>query len=353
MRLAPALLAVGLHQPASAEVWQHKQGQIHPLDYKGGECLISTRVPASADLKFCHWYNSRTCCIPAADQESFDQFFALMDLGLSCSHARHSVKQKYRSIREWFCLACDPREPTYRFLSSEGSKDNNIPPDPNRMTAGTVRFRWRVCKSFVDRMWNGDGSPEELNGHVYDQCGVKIQNPCDGQKQVVWDPTANQGYGGVKETNYPVLNQWDPYMCGDSLIVPSKYFGGKKGVDAGTDFLRKILPPSFEDIPFEFVVVDDTVTDEQCAQCVVEQSSDGSPRCRASDKAPCPDGCVLRQADLNASDPSGQSGGTQRCRGFSHQLTPCFLGGEAAGAALGAAPWCWLLAAGALALGAG
>eukprot|EP00666_Eupelagonemidae_sp_cell4sb_P006938 gene6938-1854_t len=256
------------------------QGAVHGQDFVGGECVVSTRKPAQADLVFCHWYNERTCCVPAGDQESWDQFFNLMDLGRECSYARHSIRDKYRRIREWYCLACDPSEPDYgwrvaplhtprakkpsaaskapprRFDAAAGSPLNNVL--PQSVPAGTLKWRWRVCKSFVTALWNGRGRAGEVDGKLYDQCGVKTQNSCDGGKQVVWDTSARGGYGGVKETGQPVIDGWDPYMCGDNLVVPSMFYQGPTG---GEDFMRAILPPNFDDIPFDFEVVDDSVTD--------------------------------------------------------------------------------------------
>eukprot|EP00756_Hemistasia_phaeocysticola_P045409 Hpha_TRINITY_DN19165_c0_g1::TRINITY_DN19165_c0_g1_i1::g.94754::m.94754 len=298
-----AVCAAGADRRAEEEqvVWTHIQGQIHPQDFRPGECTVSTRPPVSAELVWCHWYSSNTCCLPAADQEAFDQFFAMMDLGLQCSHSRHSIRNKYRKLREWFCLACDPREPDYRYSAGRGSPLNNV--KPKQVPTGQLVFNWRVCKSFVDSAWHGDGSPEQVDGGLYDECGVKTQNHCDAQKQVVWDPTAQRGYGGVVDTSYPVLNGWDPYMCGDNLVVPSKFY---QGATAAEDFLRAVTPPSFEDIPFEFVVVDDTITDTDCKPCVYD-----GKKCRASGGGSCPASCNYR---------NGQ------CRGFDYELTPCFRG---------------------------
>ena len=45
-------------------------------------------------------------------------------------------------------------------------------------SAPETAVSWRVCKTFVQRMWLGDGT-------MYDQCGIMTENPCSGGMQVV------------------------------------------------------------------------------------------------------------------------------------------------------------------------
>eukprot|EP00755_Sulcionema_specki_P038586 Sspe_Gene.111191::Locus_92570_Transcript_1_1_Confidence_1.000_Length_1117::g.111191::m.111191 len=299
------LLYLLLTCPRALADWQHVQGQLSPEDIAQGECVVSTRPPTEPiGLEFCHWYQGYSCCVPAADQEAFDLFTALMDLGLACSHSKHSIRTRYKRIREWFCLGCDPQEPQYRFKTSEGSPLNGIPPD----TSGTgPHFKWRVCKTFVDGVWHGDGD-DPRDGHMYDECGVKTMNPCEGGKQVVYDPKADGGKGGVVETSFPVLNGWDPYQCGDNLIIPSKFYQGES---AGVDFLTTLASPlpNFYDIPFAFVVVDNTVSNEECRSCEVNVTTH---QCTG-----CPSACIFY------TDPSDNS---SRCLGFDGRETPCFYG---------------------------
>ena len=72
-----------------------------------------------------------------------------------------------------------------------------------------------MCKSFVKELWDD-------NGTKFDDCGIMLQNPCDGGKQYGWNQTKG-GWEKITDEDgeeVPVLDDWDPYMCGDNLIIP-------------------------------------------------------------------------------------------------------------------------------------
>ena len=136
-----------------------------------------------------------------------------------------------------------------------------------RTTHIPVQFSWRVCKSFLDGMWNGAGDVDDRNGHLFDDCGM-------------------------------ILN-------GEG-VIPSALF---QGPTAATDFISQLSPPNFDTVGgFQFVVVDDvnsnTTTCSLCTPDVATQSC-----------LNCPNGCTFSNL------PTGPA-----CLEFNHDLTPCFLG---------------------------
>ena len=130
------------------------------------------------------------------------QFEFLIDgLGPGCKNP-----MMYPAIRYFYCLGCDPEEPRFR-----NSTTNEI----------------RVCKSFVDRIWRDDGAE-------YDDCGVMKPNDCpDG------------------------FDDFDPYTCGDDLIIPRK----TPDFDSASKFMNKFKPPGMSD--YTFIQVPDD-HDEGC-----------------------------------------------------------------------------------------
>eukprot|EP00755_Sulcionema_specki_P001813 Sspe_Gene.117540::Locus_109054_Transcript_1_1_Confidence_1.000_Length_932::g.117540::m.117540 len=233
----PFLLLPLLYLPVAAAF---QNGVIDMREFARDECTSSTKPPHNAYNDFCHQY-SHTCCLQGADERAHIMFANLMDLGLHCSYAKTDIIEQYRELREWFCLACDPMEPEYRFRTALGDPANNIPP----IVDSPHVFTWRICKSFVRRMWGGDGKR-------YDTCGVKTENPCSDGKQVASFPS------GVALSQKRMLTGWNPYQCGDNLVIPSKFYQGH-WEQAATEFLAALPPPNFEDAGFRFVVVDDAV----------------------------------------------------------------------------------------------
>jgi hypothetical protein len=228
-------------------------------DYSDTECIVSAKPAVKPEgLEFCHWYNSKSCCVPQLDSDTQEIYGHAVALGLSCSISKHQIKVTYNAVREWYCLGCDPDEPKYRFKSKLG--DKNLPGgqadgDPK---AADNKVTWRVCKSFLfgnagnGGLWGKDGS-------MYDKCGILMENKCDGGKQVVWNPNQNNKDGAVMQTEFSVLQGWDPFMCGDNLIIPSKEYVSEK--EPAEAFLRAIPPPGFGDVGFDFVITDDSKAD--------------------------------------------------------------------------------------------
>jgi hypothetical protein len=217
-------------------------------------CIVSTKPPREPQgLEFCHWYNKHSCCIPTGDQNIIDMFTNLMNLGLACSPAKHSVKTTYNPIRDWYCMSCDPHEPRFRFQTKYGDRmvggHNN--PDPN---AAEDDFTWRVCKTFIyghdgkSGLWGTDGSK-------YDSCGLMTPNPCGNQKQFVFNATS----GAIEESAQPVLLDWEDYQCGDNVLVPSSEFEGAD--EPAVDFMKLVAPPNYDGMNFKFVVTDNTRSD--------------------------------------------------------------------------------------------
>eukprot|EP00760_Papus_ankaliazontas_P011374 PhM_4_TR1473/c0_g1_i1/m.5075 len=228
-------------------------------DYSDTACIISA-YPATKPmgLEFCYWYNDNSCCVPQLDSDAMEIYGNTVNLGLSCSVSKHSIKVTYHPIREWFCLGCDPNEPKYRFKKSVGDKHLAGGQHDPDTSADSKAVTWRVCKSFLTGT-DGNSGLWGNGGHMYDQCGILMENPCNGGKQVVWNPKMNNGDGAVTATQNPVLDGWDPFMCGDNLIIPSKEYINSE--NAGKEFLAAMAPPGFGDVDFSFVVTDDTKAD--------------------------------------------------------------------------------------------
>ena len=141
------------------------------------------------------------CCIPGNDLEDQVQFENLINaLGPGCKNP-----MMYPEIRYFYCLGCDPLQPTYT----------------------TVNQEIRVCKSFLDKMWKDPALVE---------CGVMSSNPCPSN----W-----------------VDADFDPYQCGDTLMLPLRDFPNV------VDFVQHFKPPGLED--YTFVQVDDIA--DPAAEC--------------------------------------------------------------------------------------
>ena len=75
----------------------------------------------------------------------------------------------YPSMRFFYCLGCDPHQPDH--------------------TDGETIY---VCQEFLDSLWQDD----DLR-----QCGVMRSNKCP-----------------------PSMDMFDPYMCGDDLVLPKQEY---------------------------------------------------------------------------------------------------------------------------------
>lgn len=163
-------------------------------------CALTQRPKSKPRyLKFCQDYNSEACCIPGHDLENQIQFEFLIDgLGPGCKNP-----MMYPDIRYFYCLGCDPDQPLYT----------------NQTDAGEIVS---VCQSFVDSLWRSNN---------YDECGVMWPNDCPAG-----------------------FEDFDPYTCGDDLVIPKNEFPGPNG---GINFMNKFKPPGMYD--HIFVTVNDTV----------------------------------------------------------------------------------------------
>lgn len=127
----------------------------------------------------------------------------------------------YPEVRFFYCLGCDPQQPDYS-------------------VGGDIR----ICKSFLDKMWRDP---------AYEECGVMYSNPCPGDN---WD--------------------FDPYMCGDTLLLPKDHFNNNV-----TAFINTFKPPGLED--FNFVSIDDSTVDGVRVDprpCWIAQKYSSSPASR-------------------------------------------------------------------------
>jgi hypothetical protein len=160
-------------------------------------------------LKFCQDYYNLACCIPGHDLENQLQFENLIaGLGPGCKNP-----MMYPEIRYYYCLGCDPEQPKYTTYVNSTSNGQKV----------FVEDEIRVCKSFVKFLWTNP---------TYPDCGVMKSNPCP-------DSWGDNGF--------------DPYTCGDDLILPGVEFSD------GIDFINAFKPPGLDE--FTFVEVDDTVPD--------------------------------------------------------------------------------------------
>ena len=157
---------------------------------QGATCALTGFEPKEPRyLKFCQDYNQKSCCIPGHDMENQLQFENLIDgLGPGCKNP-----MMYPAIRYYYCLGCDPKQPEYT--------------DEDKQEI-------RVCQSFVDRIWRDEGKE-------YDDCGVMKSNDCPEQ----WGD-----------------NDFDPYTCGDDLIIPRMF----NATNTASKFLNFFKPPGIE-----------------------------------------------------------------------------------------------------------
>ena len=165
--------------------------------------LTKSKAKEPRYLKFCQDYNQKACCIPGHDMENQLRFELLIDgLGPGCKNP-----MMYPAIRYYYCLGCDPKQPEYT--------------DEDKMEI-------RVCQSFVDKIWRA-------GGEEYDDCGVMKPNDCP------------ESFGDD--------NGFDPYTCGDDLIIPRR----EEETNSAEKFINFFKPPGLDD--YTFVAVPDNGTD--------------------------------------------------------------------------------------------
>ena len=187
------------------------------------------------------------------------QFENLIDgLGPGCKNP-----MMYPAIRYYYCLGCDPKQPEY----TDDSKGEN----------GEIR----VCSSFVDRIWR-DG------GREYDDCGVMKSNdvrpahpssrpfhphaapisrnraeaprstPAHARPRPLVRPPLS--LTAARAAQCPIAwgdNDFDPYTCGDDLIIPRMF----NDTNTAHKFLNFFKPPGIEQ---DIVVVPDDESQGKC-----------------------------------------------------------------------------------------
>jgi len=190
----------------------------------GDNCSLTSQQPKKARyLKFCQDYNQLACCIPGHDLENQVQFENLIEgLGPGCKNP-----MMYPEVRFFYCLGCDPDQPKYTEYDSTGQ-------------AGTIN----ICKSFLDKLWRDP---------AYEECGVMYSNPCPDPD--TWD--------------------FDPYMCGDTLVLPKHDYNGNV-----THFINVFKPPGLEN--YDFVEIDDTLSGNDATPCWMARTYSNSGAARAT-----------------------------------------------------------------------
>jgi len=162
--------------------------QIDAAVTHSGDCALTDQdAKKPRYLKFCQDYNNNACCIPGHDLENQLQFELLIDgLGPGCKNP-----MMYPNIRYYYCLGCDPKQAEYTEYN------------PNYDGEGSMGYVY-VCEDFVKKLWT-DYIPQ------YRECGVMQANACP-------EP----------------FGDFDPYTCGDDLVIPPVIFGESLG-PAGTE----------------------------------------------------------------------------------------------------------------------
>lgn len=207
-------------------------------------CTASAQLPRKPrPLEFCYNYNYDSCCTPGNDAAAKEAFYGVMSLGLGCSPSDHRVRASYHEIREFMCMGCDPREPSYRFLESAGDGVT-----PGNVNASADSYVWRVCASFLygrnndTGLWGGHGGK-------FDECGINLPTACSPSSN-----TLNDGDVSVSNADGD---------CGSDIVFPrAEYAAEASSVDDQRRAARTLLSVLPQWLPnFKFVVVDDTHPD--------------------------------------------------------------------------------------------
>lgn len=178
---------------------------------KPDRCFASTKPPEKPmPLEFCYWLNDNSCCVPGNDLAAENAFYALVGTGAGCSTSEHVVRATNNELRDFLCLGCDPKEPTYRYLGSKGDKDKGGVLDGDASLAPD-QYVWRICASFLygkdnkTGLWGGDGSK-------FNRCGLQI--PQNGSAVLTF-PQAEYGLDAPDQQTaaklfLSVIPQWIP-----------------------------------------------------------------------------------------------------------------------------------------------
>lgn len=145
-------------------------------------------------LTQCYKNNQLSCCVSAHDAYIESQYASILS---------STCLREYQLLENYFCLGCYPDQG--RFLV----KDNTTSPlSPYKIDDGSGVFTLRICKSFVEELYN----PRIQGSYNYDNCGLL-------------DPDTGEGY------------------------LPRERYANY------SEFIEAIKPPYFEKV--KWLVIDD------------------------------------------------------------------------------------------------
>lgn len=205
-------------------------------------CIVSGHPPSQPlGSDFCTQFASKSCCLPSFDVNHVQEaFLAVIPQGPGCGATKHSVRAAYSALRRFACLPCDPMEPQYRFLSSQGDiAHGGVVPAATDVDDTT--FTWRICRSFFYGRQSGQlrRGLWGTNASHFDKCGVNI-----GQCKAL--PVFN-----VSNRTFSVPDP-DCTSTDTDLVIPSVAFAD---FDDPAAEMLSYLPQTIGG--FRFVVVDD------------------------------------------------------------------------------------------------
>ncbi|KAJ0404603.1 hypothetical protein P43SY_005561 [Pythium insidiosum] len=73
-------------------------------------CRQSAPTKNVQPLRFCNWYRTTSCCLPAHDFDMNNKFLALVEAGPTCEKYNNRAKLFLAMV---FCYGCDPAEPLH------------------------------------------------------------------------------------------------------------------------------------------------------------------------------------------------------------------------------------------------
>ncbi|KAK7198398.1 hypothetical protein NESM_000799400 [Novymonas esmeraldas] len=203
------------------------------------KCFLTDAEPSVPfALGLCYMHSHNACCLPGFDQAIQEAYSALVPNGQGCVPGSQRIYASLYALREYLCLPCDPREPSYRFESIKGDiVDGGIVPPSRSSVAGEQT--WRVCRSFLygkedtlEGLW-GDG------GSRYGECGVITSSCMSTPIFNVTSATFQRPSSSCKASN--------------ELIIPSVSFRGS------ADPALQMLSMVAQTMPdFQIVVVNDS-----------------------------------------------------------------------------------------------
>lgn len=205
----------------------------------GEKCYVTDEyslVPFGLDLCYMHSHNA--CCLTAFDQDIKTAYLAVVAGGTGCKGGNQRIYSSLYSLREYLCLPCDPKEPSYRFESVKGDiVDGGIVPPSTNSVAGDQT--WRICHSFL---YGKPGSNQGLwgnNGARYSECGILLYS-CQ------MTPVFNIATAEFEEVS-------STCKAARELVIPSVAL--RESSDPGLDMLLRVAQTMSD---FQIVVVNDS-----------------------------------------------------------------------------------------------